>query len=140
MKRALLSLCLILAAPVAHADFVVATQIIRANTIITPGKIGLKKGSMQGAFDDPAHVLGQEARKSLYPGRPIKPGDVGAPALVDRNQIVSLVFSGNGLIIETEGRALDRAGAGEALRVMNMGSRQTVTGTVMPDGSVRVTN
>lgn len=140
MKRALLSFCLIFTAPVASADIIVATQIIRANTIITADIIGVKKGNAQGVFEDPALVLGQEARKSLYPGRPIKPGDVGPPALVDRNQIVSLVFDGNGLTIATEGRALDRAGVGEQLRVMNMGSRTTVTGTVMADGTVRVLN
>ena len=99
-----------------------------------------ESGEILGVFEDPSLVVGQEARKSLYPGRPIKLGDVGAPALVDRNQIVSLTFAGNGLTIETEGRALDRAGVGEKLRVMNMGSRTTVTGTVMPDGTVRVMN
>lgn len=140
MKRALASLFVIFAASAATADIVVATQIIRADTVITADIIGVKKGAIQGAFDDPKLVIGQEARKSLYPGRPIKLADVGAPALVDRNQVVPLVFAGNGLTIETEGRALDRAGAGERLRVMNMGSRTTVTGTVMPDGTVRVMN
>jgi flagella basal body P-ring formation protein FlgA len=42
------------------------------------------------------------------------------------------------LRIDTEGRALDRAAAGEAVRVMNLASRQTVTGTVEPDGTIEV--
>ena len=42
------------------------------------------------------------------------------------------------LRIVTEGRALDRAAAGEPVRVMNLASRQTVTGTVAPDGSIEV--
>ncbi|TCL01447.1 flagella basal body P-ring formation protein FlgA [Shimia isoporae] len=140
MKRLLASLCLILGATSVSAEIVVATKIIRANTIITADAIGLKRGSAEGVYDNPEQVLGQEARKSLYPGRPIRLDDVGAPALVDRNQVVTLIFAGSGLQIETEGRALDRAGEGERLRVMNIGSRTTVTGTVMPDGSVRVTN
>ena len=43
-------------------------------------------------------------------------------------------------MIATEGRALDRAGVGERLRVMNLGSRNTVTGTVAEDGAVLVAN
>ncbi|KPA20333.1 MAG: flagellar basal body P-ring formation chaperone FlgA [Shimia sp.] len=138
MKRLLVILSLVFGASAASADIIVATQIIRANSIITSDVIGVKRGTAQGVYDDPAEVLGQEARKSLYPGRPIKAGDVGPPALVDRNQIVTLIFDGSGIQIATEGRALDRGGVGEQLRVMNMGSRSTVTGTVMSDGTVRV--
>lgn len=140
MKRLFVCLCLMLGASAASAEIVVATQIIRANTIITADLIGVKRGTAAGVYDDPGLVLGREARKSLYPGRAIQLGDVGAPALVDRNQIVTLIFTGSGLMIETEGRALDRGGAGERLRVMNIGSRSTVTGTVMLDGSVHVSN
>ncbi len=128
-----------LAAPCA-ADIVVATEIIRANTIIEPGSVGLKKGAADGVHSDLSEVIGLEARKSIYPGRPVRFGDVGAPALVERNQIVTLIFSGSGLSIETDGRSLSRAGAGERLRVMNLASRSTVTGTVMLDGNVRVSN
>ena len=38
----------------------------------------------------------------------------------------------------TEGRAPDRGGVGEAVRVMNLTSRQIVSGTVAPDGSIKV--
>ena len=65
-------------------------------------------------------------------------GAVGAPALVERNQIVELIFARNGLHIVTEGRALDRAGAGERVRVMNLSSRSTLFGTVTASGTVSV--
>jgi flagella basal body P-ring formation protein FlgA len=57
---------------------------------------------------------------------------------VDRNQMVSLVFRSSGLTILTEGRALDRGGVGDVIKVMNLASRTTVTGTIAPDGSVMV--
>ena len=47
-------------------------------------------------------------------------------------------YASGPLRIVTEGRALDRAGAGEPVRVMNLASRQTVTGTVAADGSIEV--
>ena len=49
-----------------------------------------------------------------------------------------MIYADGPLRIATEGRALDRAAAGEAVRVMNLASRQTVTGTVAPDGSIEV--
>lgn len=128
-----------LAVPAA-ADIVVATEIIRANTIIEPGVVGLKHGDVAGVHSDLDAVIGLEARKAIYPGRPVRIGDVGAPALVERNQIVVLKYNTSGLVISTEGRSLARAGEGEPLRVMNLSSRSTVTGKVMPDGSVLVSN
>lgn len=139
MKHLLAAFLVLLAAP-AFAEIVVATQTIRANTIVTAEAVGLKRGNVAGVHTDLTAVIGLEARKAIYPGRPVRLGDVGAPALVERNQIVILRYRAGGLAIETEGRSLARAGAGEALRVMNIGSRSTVTGTVMPDGSVHVSN
>lgn len=139
MKRILVAFLLVIAAPVS-ADIVVATQIIRANTIVTADAVGLKKGDVGGVYSDLEAVIGKEARKAIYPGRPVRLGDVGAPALIERNQIVTLRYNAGGLDIATDGRSLARAGAGETLRVMNIGSRSTVMGTVMPDGSVKVSN
>lgn len=140
MRAAVLIGAVLMAATSATADIVVATQVIRATTIITPDLVGVKKGNSIGVYSDLAMVVGFEARRSIYPGRPIRKGDVGSPALIERNEIVSLIYSGAGLSIATDGRSLDRAGVGERLRVMNLGSRTTVTGTVMADGSVHVSN
>jgi flagella basal body P-ring formation protein FlgA len=139
MKRILVAFLLVIVAPVS-ADIVVATQTIRANTIVNADAVGLKQGDVGGVHSDLGAVIGLEARKTIYPGRPVRLGDVGAPALVERNQIVTLRYNAGGLDIATEGRSLARAGAGETLRVMNIGSRSTVMGTVMPDGSVKVSN
>ena len=44
----------------------------------------------------------------------------------------------NRACIVTEGRALDRAGIGERLRVLNLSSRTTVTATVQGAGLATV--
>jgi flagella basal body P-ring formation protein FlgA len=49
-----------------------------------------------------------------------------------------LIYRTGGLLIAADGRSLDRAGIGDHLRVMNLASRQTVTGFVHEDGSVTV--
>ena len=136
MLRAALAL-LLLAAPAA-ADTLVATRTIRAQSVLMPGDIALVTAGAPGALSDPAAALGQEARVTLYAGRPIRPGDLGPPAMVERNQIVALSYRAGGLYIDTEGRALARGGTGEVIRVMNLASRSTVSGRIMPDGRIEV--
>lgn len=129
----------LLAAP-AMADTVLAARTIRAQSLIMPQDLVVKQVDVIGAIADPSQVIGQEARVALYAGRPIRPGDVGPPAVVERNQIIALVYDQSGISITTEGRSLGRAGPGEIVRVMNLSSRITVSGQVLPDGRVIVSN
>jgi flagellar basal body P-ring formation protein FlgA len=75
---------------------------------------------------------------TLYAGRPIPLSALGPPALVERNQVVTLVFQRGGLEIRAEGRALGRGGEGDTIRIMNLASRNTVTGWVTGDGLIHV--
>jgi flagella basal body P-ring formation protein FlgA len=86
----------------------------------------------------PVLAVGMEARVAIYAGRPVRAQDLGAPALVERNQLVPLIYLSGGLAISTEGRALARGAAGEVIRVMNLSSRNTVNGRVGPDGAIYV--
>lgn len=125
-------------APPVLAETLVATRTIRPATPIGPADIALVPERHAGALSDPSEVLGMEARVALYPGRPIRPGDVGPAAVVERNGIVPLVFRRGGLTILAEGRALGRGAPGETVRVMNLSSRSTVSGVIASDGSVHV--
>ena len=136
MRRMVLAL--ILFVQTAMADSIVATRTIRAQTVLTAEDFTTVAAEIPGAMTDPAQVIGQEARVTMYAGRPILAANLGAAALVERNQMVSLVFRSSGLTILTEGRALDRGGVGDVIKVMNLASRTTVTGTIAPDGSVMV--
>lgn len=120
------------------AETLVAARTIRAQMILAPADVALVGGVVPGALTDPSEAVGFEARVVLYAGRPIRDGDVGPAAIIDRNQIVTLSFQRGSLMITTEGRALARGGIGDAVRVMNLASRTTVTGIVGADGVVRV--
>ncbi|EEX08834.1 flagella basal body P-ring formation protein FlgA [Ruegeria lacuscaerulensis ITI-1157] len=122
----------------AQANVVVPTRTIRAKEVITAEDLKIQPGDVAGAVEDPDLLVGQEARIALYPGRPIRASDVRAPAVVDRNDLVTLVFVKNGLTIEVEGRALGRGAVGERIRAMNLSSRSAVTGKVGPDGQIEV--
>jgi flagella basal body P-ring formation protein FlgA len=138
MMRICIALCFL---PIAAlADVVVASRTIRPQSILTPADLAIKSGEMAGVFEDAADLIGMETRVVLYAGRPVLPEDIGPPALIDRNQIVTLIYQKSGLTIQVEGRSLVRAGLGETARVMNLASKATLSGRVQPDGSVLVTH
>lgn len=120
------------------AEVVVAAGTIRSQQVIGPNDVVLAEGNVPGAINALADAIGREARINIYPGRPVRPGDLQDPALVERNEIVTLQFSSGGLMIITEGRSLDRAVLGQRLRVQNLSSRNTVVGTVVGPGLVTV--
>lgn len=127
-------------APPVLAEMVVPVRTLPAQTVITAGDVILRDGSADGVIADPDAVIGLETRIALFAGRPIRLSDVGTPAVVDRNQILPLIYNRGGLVIATDGRALDRAGPGEVIRVMNIASRSTVTARIGADGAAYVTN
>lgn len=137
IRLALIVLCL-LCPMAALSEVVVPTRTIRANSIVSPTDVALKDLQNDNGFFHLGDVIGQEARTTLYAGRPILVDDIGPPAIVARNQVVLLVFSSKGLIITTEGRSLQRGSVGDRIRIMNLSSRATLFGHVQQDGTVRV--
>ena len=128
----------LLAAGAVLAQSVQPVRAIRSQTVIEAEDLEPSDERVPGAFGSIEAVVGREARVALYPGRPILEKQLGAPALIERNQVVRMQYMRGALSIVTEGRALDRAAAGEPVRVMNLASRQTVSGTVAADGSIKV--
>lgn len=126
-----------LAAPAA-AESLVAARSIPARSVIGPDDMRMATAAIPGALSDPAAAEGLEAKVTIYEGRPIRAGDLSAPALVERNQIVRLLFVRGPLEISADGRALDRGAAGDRIRVMNLASRAVVTGAVTGAGDVTV--
>ena len=122
----------------AVAETLVAARTIRAQELIGPDDLVVRDVQMAGGISDPSMVVGMEARVALYAGRPIRLGDIGPPSVVDRNDVIPLIYSSGGLRITTEGRALGRAGPGDVIRVMNLSSRTTVTARIDQQGAAHV--
>jgi len=136
--RWLALLCLLPSAGL--ADYVTPLRTLRAGTIIEPHHVAIDPRNIAGALVHLDEAVGLEARTTLYAGRPIRVGDLGPPALVQRNQKVSLIYAQSGLQISTDGRALARGGLGDVIRVMNLASRATLFGEVLADGRIEIQN
>lgn len=131
-------LFLVLTGPL-QADTLVATRLIRAAQVLGPGDIAASDQRVAGGATDAAQVIGLEARVAIYPGRPVRLSELGPAAVVERNDLVSLVFRRGTLTIVTEGRALDRGAIGASVQVMNLSSRQSVLGVILHAGLIDVT-
>lgn len=139
MRGAFASLCLAGLLPVsALAETVVATRVLRAQTVLSAEDLKLEPSTVAGALQNPSEAIGFETRVAIYAGQPIRPEDIGPPAIVDRNQKVTLAFRKGGLTILAEGRALNRGGIGDTIRVMNSSSKATVLATLAADGTAYV--
>ena len=136
--RRWLPVLLSLAAGPAMAETLIAARTIRPQEVLMPSDVVLTAANIPGTVTEPADAVGLEARIAIYAGRPIRPGDLGPPAIVERNALVVLRYFANGLDIAAEGRALARGGEGDLLKVMNLSSRTIVTGRVAADGTIDV--
>jgi len=137
MRRLVAILALMLPVP-ALAQTVASARTIRAGTVLGAGDVTLLPGTSPGGFRRVEQVIGKETRRILYPGRPILPGDIGAPAVVRRNQLVTLIYDNGALTITAEGRALARGGVGDHIKAMNMASHAVISGMVSAPGKIRV--
>jgi flagella basal body P-ring formation protein FlgA len=138
MMRRFLEVLLMFACLPANAEILVPVRTIQAKEVIGAEDLVIKSGDVAGAVTDLDQVVGREARIALYAGRPVHPSDIQPPALIARNDLVTLVFTHGQLRIAAEGRSLSRAGEGDVVRAMNLVSRTTVTGRVLADGSIEV--
>lgn len=136
MRRALLILGLLLP-HTANAGGLAAARTLPAGTVISAADLRASDGNYRG-LTDPSQAIGLQTRITIYEGRPIQASLLQAPILVNRNQLVRLDFQKGTLRIATSGRSLDQGASGDLVRVMNLGSRSTITARVNPDGTLSV--
>lgn len=126
----------------ATAEVPVLARPVAAGTIINEGDIdwiSTRADRIRAdAVLDPATIIGQEARRALRPGEPLRAYDLREPVVISRGEIVSLIFTAPGLTLNARARALDDAGADEIVRFVNLQSNRTVEAMVEGPGRARV--
>ena len=146
MKFSAAVLAFIIAPGAAYADRV---EFIVPSAVIYPGHTIEGKGLFSKPFTikrefasqyavSAEQVVGKIARRTLLPGKPILVSAVNEPHLVQRGVPAMLVFSTGGLEILATGTPLEPGGIGDFIKVRNVDSGITVSGTVLADGRIRV--
>lgn len=113
-------------------------QSIKADTIVVrefPVNFLAARGAMVENRDE---LVGKIARRTLLPGLPIPAIAIGDPKLVLNGAKVRIIYDEDGVSITTYGSALQAGSIGDRISVRNADSGLIITGTIDPDGSVRV--
>lgn len=119
----------------AAEDEPTAARTIRVGTIVTVADISAPQ--TEAGLREAATLVGLEAARTIFKGEPVSRDYLRAPTLVARNGLVSMEFLSGGLVITTEGRALEDGGAGALVRVMNLSSKRIVPAVVVAANTVR---
>jgi flagellar basal body P-ring formation protein FlgA len=93
----------------------------------------------EGAFiADVAAATGLAARHQLRPGQPLREADLMKPAIVQRNDTVTIVYEAPGLTLTLRGQAQEAGALGDTIAVLNAESKRVVQGVVSGPGRVIV--
>jgi flagella basal body P-ring formation protein FlgA len=112
---------------------------IRDN-ILVDRDFALAPPAAGAVIDNRAALIGKIARRTLLPGKPIPTIAVTEPRVVANGAQVKVVFEEGGLTITTYATALQAGGVGDIVKVRNPESGLVVSGTIQPDGSVRISD
>lgn len=90
------------------------------------------------AITEIREAIGLAARHELRPGQPLHEADLMKPAIVQRNDNVTIVYEAPGLLLTLRGRAQDSGALGDTINVLNEQSKRIVQGVVAGPGRVSV--
>jgi flagellar basal body P-ring formation protein FlgA len=121
---------------------VVATRRVGLGEVVGPADarlVRLRAERVQpGTAQRLDQVVGQQLRRPMTAEMPFASVDLAAPAMVEKNALVTMVLEAPGLSLSMQGRALEAAPRGAVVQVMNLASRSVVEGEVIGPGRVRV--
>ena len=126
------------AAGPSQADSVVATRDIAKGAVISADDVTTVAMEIPMAISSLDMALGLMALGPISAGQVLRPDQLTAPVLIERNALVTLAFRTETLEIRTEGRALTQGRPGDVIEIMNLSSRTRVTGQIAQDGTVVV--
>ena len=120
----------------------VASRSLERGSLIQPGDFHFVRQNLTliGAnFVDPtAVILGQELKRSMRAGEPLRLSYLELPKIVQRGDRVTLEAQALGLNVAAPGLAMANGKVGERIQVKNAQSNRIVDALVIAPGRVRV--
>jgi flagellar basal body P-ring formation protein FlgA len=114
---------------------------VERNEVIKSSDITVERRPKAEVGNDAAAregVVGMQARRQLRAGQALRVSDLAKPDLVVRDQNVTLIYESGGLYLTIRGKALEGGSEGDAVNVLNLQSKRTVSGIVVGRGQVAV--
>lgn len=121
---------------------VTANHPILRNTAIARSDIRLEERDVTtNAYtyiDDPEHVLGKIAKRSIAASTVLAPDMINPPLYVRRGQQIIIVAEDSGFQVRMSGISLMDGAEGQIIRAQNSLSKRAVEGQVIQPGIIRV--
>ena len=121
---------------------VVAGRRLAVGEVVRPGDIEQRRIRAErvrpGTAQRAEEVVGRQMRRPIGTDLPFMLVDLVTAAVVRKNQPVLMVLDAPGLSLTAQGRAMESAGLGERVPVMNLLSRSVVEAEAIGPGRVRV--
>jgi flagella basal body P-ring formation protein FlgA len=92
----------------------------------------------RGLPEDPALVVGKEAKRALRSGAVLYGTDFQAPNIVRKGESVKIVYAASGIRLTADGVAQGDAAKGETVRVLNNYNKRSIDAVAYGEGEVRV--
>lgn len=119
-----------------------ASDLDRGDAIDAKDLVLVKRPAGQVAADvvlTKEDLIGMVPRRVLRAGEPIRSSDIARPILVEKNQLVTVVYIAKGFSLSMRGRAGTNGVMGETIKVQNPQSKRFVEGVVTGPGQISVT-
>jgi len=120
----------------------VLTHNVERNEILKSSDVMTERRPKAEVGSDPAargQVVGMQMRRQLRAGQALRAADLAKPDLVQRDDNVTLIYESAGLYLTIRGKALDNGAEGDAVSVLNLQSKRTISGVVIGRGQVAIT-
>lgn len=129
------TLDLTIEAPHLAANLAAGTVLTEADIVMKP--IPAKYVDANG-FAEARQLIGMQLNRQSRGGMQLKPADVSAPALIGRNDLVTIYFRKGPMTLTVKGQAITSASMGGAVQVLNLMSKRVITARALAAGAVEV--
>lgn len=101
--------------------------------------VDIREGELQhDMILEADELVGMTPRRMLVSGKPVRSNELERPQLVERGDIVTIVFNDSAMTLTTQGKAMQSGAKGDVIRIVNISSNRTIDAFVESDGTVTV--
>jgi flagella basal body P-ring formation protein FlgA len=122
-------------------ETVVVLRNVDRNEVLKAADVAVERRPKAEVGNDGARfekTVGMQTRKALRAGQVLHSVDLSKPDLVQRDQMVTLIYEGDGIYLTMRAKAIDSGSEGDTVSVMNMQSKRTLQGTVSGTNQVTI--
>jgi len=115
---------------------------LKAGDIIGAGDIEwipvTARSTVYDTITDIDHLIGKTPIRSVEAGVPVRGRDLESPQLVSRGDEILIRFNSGSLQLTARGKAMQPGTEGDIIRVVNLGSNQSIRAEIIGDKVVQV--